>query len=312
MKTLRGITSFIAVASSGSFTAAARLEGVSPVAVSKNVSTLERHLGVRLVQRSTRKLALTPEGVAFHQQCAGPLRELEAAQAHAQGSTRALSGLVRVTCVAPIGTGYLLPMMKGFHQVHPKVQVDLHLDDAVSDLIDERFDVSLRVGALRDSSLVARRVAALPFVLCASAGYLAERGAPADLADLPAHNCIRQSRPGQQLPFPWFVGGVAAAALEGLGGDLMVNSFDAVLAAAEQGLGIGCLPLPLALRSIRSGQIRPLLTEHVDARLSLCLHYPNRKNLPARTRAFVDFVAERLAQERDLQTPHAQLLAAFV
>jgi DNA-binding transcriptional LysR family regulator len=312
MKTLRGIASFIAVARLGSFTAAARLEGVSSVAVSKNVSTLERHLGVRLVHRSTRKLTLTPEGAAFHQQCAGPLRELDEAQKNAQSATRALSGCVRVTCVSPIATGYLLPLMKEFHAQHPKVQVELHLDDAVTDLIEQGYDVGLRVGRLDDSSLVARRVCALPFVLCASASYLSAHGAPANLEALAGHNCIRLRRSDGTAFFPWFVLGLDSAASRTLVGDIVVNSFEAELAAAELGLGIACLPLPLALDAIRSGRLRPLLPGHVHSQLSLCLHYPNRKNLPARTRALVEFVLARLLAERDLQLPHAQLLAPFV
>jgi DNA-binding transcriptional LysR family regulator len=312
MKTLRGITSFIAVADSGSFAAAARLEGVSPVAVSKNVSTLERHLGVRLLQRSTRKLALTPEGTAFHQQCAGPLRDLAAAQQRAQSSTRALSGLLRVTCVSPIANGYLLPLMQRFHAQHPRVQVELHLEDAVSDLIEGSYDVAVRVGPLADSSLVARQISALPFVLCASAAYLAAQGVPAHLEDLLHRNCIRLRRPGQQAFFPWLVQGLEPALAQKLGGDLVVNTFEAQLVAAELGLGIACLPLPLALRSFRAGRLRPMLSEHVHASLTLCLHYPNRKNLPARTRAFVDFVLAALLSERDLQLPPAQLLAPFV
>jgi DNA-binding transcriptional LysR family regulator len=312
MKTLRGIASFVAVARSGSFTAAAKQEGVSSVAVSKNVSTLERHLGVRLLHRSTRQLTLTAEGLAFHQQCSGPLQELHEAQKNAQSSTRSLSGLVRVTCVSPIATGYLLPLMKEFHAQHPKVQVELHLDDAVSDLIEQRYDLGLRVGQLDDSSLVARRVCALPFVLCASALYLSERGAPADLAALADHNCLRLRRPQDQGFFPWFVLGLDHARAHTLGGDVVVSSFEALLAAAELGLGVTCLPLPLALPAIRSGRLRPLLPGHVHAELSLWLQYPNRKNLPARTRSLVEFVLDKLLAERDLQLPHAQLLAPFV
>ncbi len=311
MKTLRGIASFVAVAQTGSFTAAARSEGISAVAVGKNVSTLERHLGVRLVQRSTRRIALTPEGVAFHLRCAGPLRELEAAQSQAQGSTGALSGLIRVTCVSPIATGYLLPLLGDFRARHPGVRVDLHLDDAVNDLIEHGYDVAVRVGPLPDSSLVSRPVAALPFVLCASPGYLAAHGAPATLDALAGHECIRIHRPGRKAPFPWFVAGLDPARSQRLDGGVAVSDFEASLAAAEHGLGIACLPLALALEAIRAGRLHVVLPAHVDASLTLCLHYPSRRNLPARTRAFIEFVSDRLGAQRDLTTPHALLLAPF-
>jgi DNA-binding transcriptional LysR family regulator len=135
MKSLKGITSFVSVASSGSFAAAAKLLGVSAVAVSKNVATLERQLGVRLFQRTTRKLSLTQEGQAFYDQCQGPLRELEAAQTVAEQSTLAPSGVVRVTCLSPLGMGFIIPLMGSFAVQYPKVQVELHLDNAVSDMV---------------------------------------------------------------------------------------------------------------------------------------------------------------------------------
>lgn len=309
MKTLRGIASFVAVARTGSFTAAARSEGISAVAVGKNVSTLERHLGVRLVQRSTRRLSLTPEGVAFHQRCAGPLRELEAAQSQAQGSASALSGLLKVTCVSPIATGYLVPMLGEFRMRHPGVRVELHLDDAVTDLIEHGYDLSVRVGPRPDSSLVSRPVAAFAFVLCASPAYLAARRAPVTLDELAGHDCIRLRRAGRAAPFPWFVAGLEPAVAQRLDGGVTVSTFEASLAAAEHGLGIACLPLPLALEPIRAGRLRVVLPAHVDSSLTLCLHYPSRRNLPARTRAFIDFVSERLGAQRDLTTPPAVLLA---
>ncbi|MFZ4757813.1 MAG: LysR family transcriptional regulator [Burkholderiaceae bacterium] len=312
MKTLRGIASFVAVARTGSFTAAARSEGISAVAVGKNVSTLERHLGVRLVQRSTRRIALTPEGAAFHLRCAGPLRELEAAQSQAQESAQVLSGLLKVTCVSPIATGFLLPLLRDFRALHPGVRVTLNLDDAVNDLIEQGYDVAVRVGPLPDSSLVVRPIAALPFVLCASPGYLASHGAPATLDALAEHDCVRIHRPGRQAPFPWFVAGLDRAVAQRLVGGVAVSDLEGSLAAAEHGLGIACLPLVLALEAIRAGRLHVLLPAHVDASLSLCLHYPSRRNLPARTRAFVDFVFERLRGQRDLTTPHALLLAPFV
>jgi DNA-binding transcriptional LysR family regulator len=312
MKSLKGIGSFVAVASSGSFAAAAKQQGVSAVAVSKNVATLERQLGVRLFQRTTRKLSLTPEGNTFYRQCLGPLRELEAAQAVVEQSGKALSGLVRVTSAAPFATGYILPLIPQFHAINPKVQIELHLDDAVNDMVAQGYDVGIRVGQLKDSSLVARPIAPLPFVVCASPDYLKLRGSPATLDDLMQHNCIRLSRPGSRDPMPWFLKGCDTRIDKLITGNLLVNDFAALVMAAVQGQGLVCVPLQMVMPLFRAGQLRPVLADYIDPKFEVYLYYPNRKNLPARTRSFVDFVLDKLQNEADLQTAHAELVAPFI
>ncbi len=312
MKSLKGIASFVAVASSGSFSAAAKLQGVSAVATSKNVATLERQLGVRLFQRTTRKLSLTDEGVNFFRQCEGPLRELQAAHVTAEQSSKALSGIVRVTCVSPIAIGYLLPLIPEFHATHPRVHIELQLDDSVSDMVAQGFDVGIRVGKLRDSTLVARPIANMPFVLCGSAAYLKRCGTPRTLSDLTQHNCIRLRRANRQEPFPWFLLGMNPPLDKSLQGNFSVSDFHAVLTAAVQGQGLACVPLPMAMPLFRAALLKPVLTEHIDSQYVMYLHYPNRKNLPARTRAFVDFALKRLGAVPDLQTTHQELVAPFV
>jgi DNA-binding transcriptional LysR family regulator len=313
MKSLKGISSFVAVASSGSFAAAAKLQGVSAVAVSKNVATLERQLSVRLFQRTTRKLSLTPEGNVFYKQCLGPLRELEAAQAVIEKSSKALSGRVRVTCAAPFATGYVLPIVQHFHAKHPRVQIELHLDDSVSDMVAQGYDVGIRVGRMKSSSLVARPIAPLPFVVCASPEYLRLRGVPLELQDLADHNCLRLSRIGSRDPMPWFLTGLMDGKSEiSIEGNLILNDFSALQAAALQGDGLACVPLPLAMPSIRQGRLIPVLTTCINTDLIVYLYYPNRKNLPTRTRSFVDYVLMHLEKEKDLHTPPAQLLAPYI
>jgi DNA-binding transcriptional LysR family regulator len=312
MKSLKGISSFVAVASSGSFAAAAKLQGVSAVAVSKNVATLERQLAVRLFQRTTPKLSLTPEGSLFYKQCLGPLRELEAAQAVIEKSSKSLSGLVRVTCAAPFATGYVLPIVQQFHAKHPRVQIELHLDDSVSDMVAQGYDVGIRVGRMKSSSLVARPIAPLPFVVCGSPEYLRQRGAPSWLADLPEHNCLRLTRIGSKVPMPWFLKGLDASLDAQIRGNLTLNDFSALQTAAVQGLGLACVPLPLAMPDIRQGRLMPVLTPFISTDLQVYLYYPNRKNLPMRTRSFVDYVLAHLEKEKDLHTSPLQLLAPYV
>lgn len=312
MKSLKGIESFVAVARSGSFTAAGKLLGVSAVAVSKNVATLERQLSVRLFQRTTRQLALTSEGDAFFRQCEAPLAELQLASVSVQRSNTLATGVVRVSCVSPIAMGYLVPMLPAFHKANPKVSVVLNLDNSVVDLVANTVDVGIRVGPLRDSSSVARRIAALPFVVCGSGKYLRQWGVPKSVDELRRHNCVKLSRDGQSANFPWFLAGLSPAGDKALQCNLTVNDFYALVLAAKSGQGLVCAPLPLVMPLFRSGQLHPVLTDCMDPKLALYLHYPNRKNLPLRTRAFVDFVLAALANEPDLQLPHQELLAPFV
>jgi LysR family transcriptional regulator, regulator for bpeEF and oprC len=308
MKSLKGIASFVAVASTGSFAGAARLQGVSAVAVSKNVATLERQLSVRLFQRTTRQLSLTPEGAQFYEQCQGPLRALEAAQATLQTSAQSASGLVRMTCAAPFGMGFIVPLLPDFHALHPQVQVELHLDDAVNDMVGEGYDIGIRIGELRDSSLVARPIGWMPFAVCASAAYFAAHPAPLLPADLAQHNCIRLRRKGSSEPMPWFLKGLDASLNKRCTGNFLANDFAALLQAAKQGQGLICAPLPQLLPDLRSGQLQAVLTQWIEPKFQVYLHYPNRLNMPTRIRLLVDFLLHRLSQLPDLQrTPQALL-----
>jgi DNA-binding transcriptional LysR family regulator len=312
MKSLRGIASFVDVANTGSFTAASKLQGVSSVAIGKSVATLERQMGVRLIQRTTRKLSLTAEGQSFLKQVLGPLRDIEAAQMNVQASTKSLSGIVRITSVPPIARGYLLPIIAKFHLINPKVQIELHFDDNVADMVAQGYDIGIRVGQLVDSNLIARPIAKLPFVVCASTQYLATYGEPTTVDDLFNHNCLRLRRSGQAAPLPWFISGTSSDFEARLSGNLLLNDFAALLSAAELGQGICCLPLPMVLGSFRSGRLRPLLVHSIESKLALYLHFPSRKNLPARTRVLIDFMVDQLQKEADLHASPPHLLAPFM
>jgi DNA-binding transcriptional LysR family regulator len=308
---LKGIASFVAVAAQGSFSAAAKTLGVSAVAVSKNVAALEQQLTVRLFQRTTRTLSLTREGETYFRQCSAPLRALQAAQASVQSSNKSPSGLVRISCAAPFAQGFVMPLVPEFLSSHPKVQIELHLIDSVSDLVTENYDVGIRVGPLRESTMVARPIANLPFVICASPNYLDQHGTPATLEQLMSHNCLRLRRPGRGNAMPWFLHGINDALQARLCGNFLVNDFAALLSAAIQHQGIVCVPLPMAMPLFRSGQLKPLLPALVEAKLVAYLYYPNRRNLPSRTRSFVEFLLGKLAREKDLQTAPEVLLAPF-
>ena len=190
-ESIRGVISFVRTVAAGSFAGAAKQLGVTPVAVSKNVQRLERQLGVRLLQRSTRKLSLTEEGRLFYERCSGPLHELEVAQSAVKEMGRSPAGTLRVTSVSPFGRTYVVPLLPAFSRLYPSIEVELHLEDAVSDMIAERYDVGIRAGRMRDGTMVAREIAPLHFVVCGAPEYLAEHGVPTKPSDLARHNCMR-------------------------------------------------------------------------------------------------------------------------
>jgi DNA-binding transcriptional LysR family regulator len=213
--------------------------------------------------------------------------------------------------VAPFGMGVLAPLLPAFHALHPGIQIELHLDDAVNDMVGDGYDVGFRVGELQDSSLVARPIAGMPFAACASAAYLAAHGTPATLEALSAHNCLRLRRKGSQNPMPWFLKGMEPALDKRCAGNFLANDFAALLQAAKQDQGIACVPLPQLLPFLRSGALKLVLGECVQARFQVYMHYPSRKNIPMRLRVFIDCVLAALEKNADLNAAPADLLAGM-
>jgi DNA-binding transcriptional LysR family regulator len=308
MQTLRGILNFTRTAELGSFAKAAKDLGISAVAVSQNISRLEAALGVRLLARSTRALQLTPEGQAFLDQCRQPLAQLEAACKEVASDARSASGKLRATVVSPVAYLYLIPLLPKFQQRYPGITLELELSEDSSPLIAKRFDVGIRVGALNDAAFVARPLGPLRLLLCASPAYLAQAGLPHSLDDLARHRALLMQITGREQPTPFIVqtrGGEAGAGARSmqflqLQGHFICNDFRSLAQACSDGLGIAQLPQPLALPLLKSGQLKVLLPDSVAENIQLFIHYPSRKQLPARVRAFVDFVIEHFAGHPDL------------
>lgn len=308
MQTLRGILNFTRTAELGSFAKAAKDLGISAVAVSQNISRLEAALGVRLLARSTRALQLTPEGQAFLEQCRQPLAQLEAACKEVASDARSASGKLRATVVSPVAYLYLIPLLPKFQQRYPGITLELELSEDSSPLIAKRFDVGIRVGALNDAAFVARPLGPLRLLLCASPAYLAQAGLPRSLDDLVGHRALLMQITGREQPTPFIVqsrGGEAGAGARSmqflqLQGHFICNDFRSLAQACSDGLGIAQLPQPLALPLLKSGQLKVLLPDSVAENIQLFIHYPSRKQLPARVRAFVDFVIEHFAGHPDL------------
>jgi DNA-binding transcriptional LysR family regulator len=320
MENLRALINFVRVAELGSFSKAALELGISAVAVSKNVSKLEQSLGVRLLARSTRELQLTAEGRMFLDQCKGPLGQLDQACTQVRSDAQTDTGWVRVNLVSPVAPMFLLPQLPAFVQQHPHIQLQLELSDTVDSLITGGFDVGIRAGSLTDAGYVARPLGPLRLLTCASPAYLQQQGTPQTIDDLLLHPALQLQIAGQDKATPWVFW--QADNNNGMAGStgsvralhpkprLLSNDYRSLLTACVSGLGIGQFPQPLVMAALRDGSLQSVLQQCTLPGLQLFVHYPSRKHLPARVRAFVDFVVQGLAGHEDLTTDPAALTAA--
>jgi len=317
MQSLRGILNFTRAAELGSFAKAAIELGISAVAVSQNISRLEAALGVRLLARSTRALHLTPEGQAFLEQCRQPLAQLDAACKDAASDVRSATGKLRATVVSPVAFLYLIPLLPKFQKRYPGITLELELSEDSSPLINKRFDVGIRVGAFNDAAYVARPLGPLRLLLCASPAYLAQAGMPRSLDDLAKHRVLLMQVTGREQTTPFIFqtrGGEAGAGARSmqflqLPGYFICNDFRSLAQACSDGLGIAQLPQPLVLPMLNNGQLKVLLPDSMAENIQLFIHYPSRKQLPARVRVFVDFVIEHFAGHPHLTADVSGFLA---
>jgi DNA-binding transcriptional LysR family regulator len=305
MESLRGMVSFVQTARAGSFVSAAQALGISAVAVSRNVSRLEAQLGIRLFARTTRALSLTEEGSALLARCEAPLEQLDSAFRRSRESADTPTGRVRVTTVSPFARTYLMPHLADFHARFPQVVLDIELSEQVTDLVAEQFDVGIRVGPLRDASFIARPLGPLSLALCASPAYLKAAGVPQKMTDLAQHQGLALKLAGAAQALPWWLQGGKGMVEMPVNGPLYVNDFLALNEACCAGMGVAQLPMVVALPALRAGRLKVLLPDAVPRSLRLFMHYPDRQ-LPARVRVFVDFVAQLMQHHPDLDVHPSQ------
>ncbi len=289
---------FVRVVELGGFSAAARDFRMSPSAVSKLVARLERRLGVRLINRSTRKLQLTPEGAAFHDRGVRILDDLDTAEREAASGTMP-RGRLRVNCNVSFGQHYLLRLLPAFLAAHPEVTVDVALTDTVVDLLEERADVAIRVGPSRGSRLLVRKLGETRNMVVASPDYVARRGMPATPAELTGHNrlgfCFTRLIEG--WPFRDEGGGVTNVAPLG---NALVSDGEAMRQLALAGLGIARLGVFHVRKDVEAGLLLPVLEDFNpgDTDPVHAIFVGQGGHVPARVRAFLDFLAANVRLDR--------------
>ncbi len=297
MDVLSGMRSFVQVVDSGSFAQAADRLGISRAMVSKNVMALEAHLNVQLLHRTTRRLGLTEAGEQFHARCRQILADLAEAEASVATLSDEPRGLLRVNCALSFGLRHLAPAIGEYLRRYPGVSVEIDYGDRVVDLVEEGYDLAIRIGASLQPTLVVRRLATARVVVCALPAYLKQHGTPRVPADLAAHACLGYSywSGGDAWTFESRDGERASVLVAG---PLRANNGDSLLAAALAGCGILLQPTFIVGDALADGRLVTVLDDWSIAPLGVYAVYPSRRHLSAKVRTFVDFVAQRCGGER--------------
>ncbi|KQZ97595.1 LysR family transcriptional regulator [Rhizobium sp. Root564] len=287
MTNLGDLEVFASVAASGSMSVAAKALGYSPAVISKRIKRLEEKLGARLFQRTTRQISLTEAGQGFHQRILAVLEGLEEAEDFVSGRSNMLTGALKVSASTSFGRMHVAPHLKGFMDQHPSLSINLTLSDDFIDIVAGGYDLAIRIADLSDSSLVARRLAPVRRVLCASRTYVEEHGLPQTIEDLKNHRCL----PAHNNDL-WRLEGPEGAFNLRPEGLLVTNSSEVIREAVISGLGI-------ALRStwdigpeMKSGALVQVLPAYEGSRnVALSAVYSSRRFLPAKVRLFIDYLA---------------------
>jgi DNA-binding transcriptional LysR family regulator len=291
-----GMQAFVRVATLGSFSAAARALDLSQTMVTKHVAALEDRLGIKLLHRSTRKLVLTEGGRNYLTACERILAEIEEAEASASLDRIEPRGTLRLNVPLTFGFRQVVPALTEFSRLYPAVSFDLGLADRYVDLMEEGWDLAIRIGQLKDSSLVARRLAACRTIVCAAPAYLKQHGIPQTPDDLARHNCLAYTLPSAIGANRWTFGTDGDIVVP-IQGNLRANNGDALLAAAVAGQGLVYQPTFIAGDSLREGSLVPVLSNYPTYEPAIHAVLPSGRQAPAKVRVFVAFLAERFGPE---------------
>lgn len=290
MDRLDAMRAFVTVASEGSFSQAANRLDTSNQLVSKYVSQLEDHLGVRLFNRTTRKVSLTEEGEQCLLLANTILENMSALEGHFGQLQNEAQGMLKINAPVSFSTLHLSPLIQDFKQHFPNVGIDLHLNDRVVDVVEEGFDLALRIGRLKSSSLIAKKIAPVRLVLCASSKYLSKNGIPKHPNDLKPEDFLRYSYLDyHQLKSP--LADVLKQRTAKNEAGLVSNNGEVLTDAAIAGEGYILQPTFIAGKAIKSGQLKIILQEFEPEPVALYAVYPHRKLLAPKLRVFIDFVS---------------------
>ncbi|HEX7046277.1 MAG TPA: LysR family transcriptional regulator [Gammaproteobacteria bacterium] len=292
MNQISDIAAFVQVVEKGSFTAAAENLALSKAAVSKYVGRLEARLGARLLNRTTRRLTLTEAGESLYAKASVAIADLAAAESDVVELTGQPRGRLRVTAPSHFGEVFLAPLFAKFRKRYPEVTLDLDLDNRIIDLVEEGFDVGIRITTLASSSLIARKLADIRMVTVASPEYLAKHGRPKTPSDLRDHECLAYSL--DRSPSEWrYCHGLHQLVSVRVQGGFRCNNDGALKRAALDGLGILRFPALFVEKELREGILIAVLSEFEMQKVTLSAVFPTRQNLAPKVRVFVDFLAEQ-------------------
>jgi len=288
MARMQGMVAFAETVRQGSFASAAHELGLTPSAVAKSVARLEADLGLRLLHRTTRQVSLTSDGHNLFERCRRIVDELDALRADAEGVRGEPSGTLRLNAPVTFGRKVLMPQLARLVARHPRIALDVAFSDRFADLVKEGFDAAVRIGHLRDSTLVARPIAQQRLVVCASPAYLEDAGRPAKPDALSGHRCLvfRMPSTGRIRPWEFVVAGQPHAFTPRSA--VTMNDGEALVAAAVAGLGLVQVPDLMAEDGLRAGRLVEVLKAHRPPPLPIALVYPSSRQVTPRLRALID------------------------
>lgn len=289
---------FLAVVRQGSFAAVARDRNIDPSSVSRAISSLEKELGIRLFQRTTRQLSLTASGAIYYEQMERIIDEMERAISAATELSQSPKGTLRVTASVAFGVSCIVPLLPEFEMAYPELSMDLVLSDAVLDLVSDRIDMAIRLGTLSDSSLIAQRLMQTRYFVCASPEYVKQHGWPKTPLDLANHNCLRFPFPGfrSQWQFKDSAGRIESVAVSGR---MVISNAIALKDCAIASMGVSLLPNWLVRDEINSGRLLALFPTYTVAassfNTSAWFVYPSVRYMPLKVKVFTEFLKQRLS-----------------
>ncbi|MFM5876933.1 LysR substrate-binding domain-containing protein [Aeromonas veronii] len=289
MANWEGVTEFVAVADTQSFTKAAKKLNTSVAQISRRVSMLEERLAVELLLRTTRKVSVTEAGQIYYLHCRSLIEGLETAELAVTQMQSTPKGLLKVTAPVAYGESHIAPLLNDFLELYPQVDLELNLTNLTVNLIESGMDVAIRIGRLKDSSLIAKRLASRQLFVCATPGYLERYGIPHTLSELEKHNCLVGSSEYWRFKENKIEKSVKVT------GRIHCNSGFVLLSAACRGLGLVQLPEYYVQDALYSGELVEVLSDYRNEKEGIWAVYPHNRNLSPKVRLLVDFMSERLS-----------------